>query len=99
MPSTGIALIASERVRQIAGEGFTHAHDDAHTDGSIELAAECYIHYGGEIHRYPAGMPPSLWPWEAKAWKPSEDHTLNLIKAGALIAAEIDRIARQRDPA
>ncbi len=36
------------------------------------------------------------WPedWEAEAWKPSADPVRNLVKAGALIAAEIDRLQR-----
>lgn len=32
------------------------------------------------------------WPWDNKWWKPSDDPIKNLIKAGALIAAEIDRL-------
>lgn len=33
------------------------------------------------------------WPWDRKWWKPSQDDQVkNLIKAGALIAAEIDRL-------
>lgn len=32
------------------------------------------------------------WPWESKWWKPSNDPIKNLVKAGALIAAEIDRL-------
>lgn len=33
------------------------------------------------------------WPWDAEWWKPSPDDRLrDLVKAGALIAAEIDRI-------
>lgn len=34
------------------------------------------------------------WPWEPEAWKPSDDPIRNLEKAGALIAAEIDRLLR-----
>lgn len=32
------------------------------------------------------------WPWDMKWWKPSDDPIKNLVKAGALIAAEIDRL-------
>ena len=35
-----------------------------------------------------------LWPWERGAFKPSEDAARNFEKAGALLAAEIDRLAR-----
>lgn len=32
------------------------------------------------------------WPFDAPSWKPSEDPIKNLVRAGALIAAEIDRL-------
>lgn len=34
------------------------------------------------------------WPWDYKWWKPSDDPIKNLVKAGALIAAEIDRLQK-----
>lgn len=37
------------------------------------------------------------WPWEDAAWKPVDDPIRNLVKAGALIAAEIDRLLRAQD--
>jgi hypothetical protein len=36
---------------------------------------------------------PPFWPWEAESYKPG-DHLRDLVKAGALIAAEIDRLHR-----
>ena len=40
--------------------------------------------------------PPSTahWPWDDEWWNPSPDPITNLVKAGALIAAEIDRQER-----
>jgi hypothetical protein len=38
--------------------------------------------------------PPDGWPFDPSWWKPSNDRKANLIKAGALIAAEIDRLQR-----
>ena len=35
--------IAAERKRQIEGEGYDAAHDDAQEDGQIAMAAVCYI--------------------------------------------------------
>lgn len=35
---------------------------------------------------------PDAWPWDPSWWKPSPDPIRNLVKAGALIAAEIDRL-------
>ena len=38
-------------------------------------------------------MPPTLWPWALSQWKPTPDDRIReLTKAGALIAAEIDRL-------
>lgn len=86
-------LIAAERERQIAVEGYTATHDDVHMNEEMVLAAECYLHYGANY--FPPGHAPTLWPWRSEDWKPSVDPTANLIKAGALIAAEIDRVARR----
>lgn len=36
---------------------------------------------------------PAGWPWDARWWKPG-DRKRELVKAGALIAAEIDRLQR-----
>ena len=91
---SGVELIAEERARQISAEGWTPGHDDEHTDDEMPKAALCYIEeaiWG----LYPlADMNPHPdWPWEPKWWKPSEP-IRNLVKAGALIAAEIDRLIR-----
>ena len=45
------------------------------------------------------GEAPGIWPWDHEFWKPSEDQIRNLVKAGALIAAEIDRLIRANQPA
>lgn len=37
---------------------------------------------------------PELWPFNPEAWRPSPSRLKELVKAGALIAAEIDRILR-----
>jgi hypothetical protein len=96
---SGAAQIAAERERQITGEGWDGGHDDAHTDASLPRAAMCYagiaalVTVGGSMatQSVPAG-----WPWEDGWWKPSADPIRNLVKAGALIAAEIDRLDRER---
>ena len=42
----------------------------------------------------PASFPPAHWPW-LDGWKPTPDDRIReLAKAGALIAAEIDRLQR-----
>lgn len=42
---------------------------------------------------------PIGWPsdWSLAHWKPSTDIERNLVKAGALIVAELDRLARIPD--
>jgi hypothetical protein len=98
--STGVQLIASERHRQIHEEQFTPEHDQAHNDGDLASAAACYAMRGRdrEERTYSQGdrargRCPKLWPWEGDAWKPTpNDRVRELVKAGALIAAEIDRL-------
>lgn len=89
--SNGAALIAAERQRQVDAEGWTPEHDDEHTSGEMRLAASAYL-----ITSPAPEHAPGYWPWERSWWKPSGDPVRDLVKAGALIAAEIDRIERSR---
>lgn len=94
----GAQRIALERFRQTQQEGWTSEHDDQHTDMSLNFAAQAYCQAAMEPGLWPceeAPCPP-IWPWEAHWFKPSEDPVHNLVRAGALIAAEIDRIERSR---
>lgn len=98
---TGIELIAEERAAQKTREGYNDAHDDAHRAGEIAMAAACYALPGFIRECAPFGQAKTyfsrLWPWEADSWKPSpESRVRELVKAGALIAAEIDRLQRAR---
>jgi hypothetical protein len=87
---SGAALIAAERERQIEDEGWTPEHDAEHWDDDLARAAVCYAMPFSER---PLLGPPRLWPWESQAWKPTlNDRIRELTKAGALIAAEIDRL-------
>lgn len=89
---SGIDLIIDERQRQIDVEGWSLSHDDEHDDGELTAAAICYIKAAGP----PEGRwSKPRWPWQREAWKPSADPVPNLVKAGALIAAEIDRLQRK----
>lgn len=99
--ANGAVLIAQERQRQIDAEGWTPAHDDGHVSAELTNAACAYAEtaalqmYGDE--REPAiEIAPDCWPWYLEWWKPSSDPIRNLVKAGALIAAEIDRLQRKR---
>lgn len=92
---SGISLIAAERERQIAVEGWTPEHDDKHNKAELNEAARAYAR-AAEL-QVRSGCEPThagLWPWDASWWKPSPEPIRNLVKAGALIAAEIDRLQR-----
>jgi hypothetical protein len=91
----GSDLISSERQRQISEEGWNSSHDDAHDFGELLIAANAYI----SVVQMPDRAHDILavnWPWEKSCFKPSPDPIRTLVKAGALIAAEIDRLARLR---
>lgn len=96
---TGIELIEEERIRQISKEGWDTFHDDTHTWEELALAGAAYAI--PERHReYLKNGKPKLFPrtWTVKWWKPTpDDRVKELVKAGALIAAEIDRLQRIKD--
>lgn len=100
--------IASERRRQIEEEGWTPEHDDVHESGELAAAAACYAYHttsmraaGYSVTRY-EDRPPldlyhpyrSMWPWDEACWNP-KDRRRDLVRAGALIVAEIERRDRQ----
>lgn len=107
MRSNGADLIAAERSRQVEQEGWTPERDARYTGPELLRAAEAYLREA-EFHiKYQGqpfdprtgldiederGFPASSWPWSDDSWKPSPDPVRNLVKAGALIAAEIDRL-------
>lgn len=94
-PESGVDLIAAERIRQVVEEGWSPAHDDAQRDARMVSAAMCYAL--AFTPRSPSGTGLAIrWPWDQRWWKPS-DRIRNLAKAGALIAAEIDRLQRARN--
>lgn len=93
--SPGLIAIFDERLRQITEEGFSDIHDDKiNTSNQLAWAAMCYV----EPHIRDGSLKPGYWPWPGDYWKPSDDPVRNLVKAGALIAAEIDRLERAEGP-
>lgn len=83
--ATGVELIAAERTRQIEVEGYTLEHDEMfHGVDVLVTAAAAYL-----------GRAP--WPWSPEKFKKADGDgyyvTRNLVKAGALIAAAIDRMS------
>lgn len=89
---TGIEMIAAERKRQVEIEGRTPEHDEQHFSGELASAAAVYALCDGVAPAYLTEQQVlMLWPWDSYFFKPS-DRIRNLVKAGALIAAEIDRL-------
>lgn len=82
--------VLTERKRQQDVKGWTVQHDDGHDGCELGHAAACYA----------AGVPlPGFWPrgWVFKDsgdGQLSDGHRRMLVKAGALILAEIERIDR-----
>jgi hypothetical protein len=96
---TGSGMIAEERARQMVVEGWTPAHDDNHRDQELAFAAKAYTEAAIAVERGAFGdytVVPIEWPWATEWWKPTIDPIPNLVKAGALIAAEIDRLQRMK---
>lgn len=85
------ADVLAERQRQVTAEGWTPEHDDEHSDGEMALAASSYALYA---HKKPiAPAIPYNWPWEPE-WFKQQGARRDLVKAGALILAEIERLDR-----
>jgi hypothetical protein len=80
--------VLAERRRQIEEEGWTTACDDEHAQGQMARAAACYaLHDRISVNGWEA------WPWAPEWWKPDFGRR-DIVKAGALILAEIERIDR-----
>lgn len=91
---TGIQLIAEERQRQIEVLGYDSVHDAEHTEQELAGAAACYAMPAGRrvLTDTFVGVPIDF-PFGKEYWEPTpENRILELQKAGALIAAEIDRL-------
>lgn len=91
--SKAINDVLAERQRQIETEGWTTKHDDQHGSGSMAFAAAAYA-----VHSH-AGpkMSGPLWNWTGWSrdwWKPKNTRR-DLVRAAALLIAEIERLDRQ----
>lgn len=91
--------VVAERERQRYGEGFDAARDDKYTDGQMAKVAGCYAL--ASASNYTGKFPDTFvvwgwaWPrdWATSWWKPTSRRR-DLVKAGALILAEIERLDR-----
>ncbi|WP_228267194.1 hypothetical protein [Acinetobacter soli] len=95
--------VIGERNRQIEQEYYSIEHDDSYQMNELTRAAASYVinvvsrgwvfnsAYGPEA--YQSEEVPDLWPWLDEYWKPKNPRR-DLVKAAALIIAEIDRMDR-----
>lgn len=84
--------VLTERQRQIVNEGHQPEGDDTYQNNELAKAAGCYLLYADA---YPnASEPPTLWPWNPAAYKP-KGYRQNLVRAAALILAELDSVDRK----
>lgn len=99
---SGAELIAAERRRQIEVEGYTAEHDAQHRPGEFTHAAGAYLYSALQQIDPLCGWTREMveeialdrgllqWPWDAPGYRPKGPLS-DLVRAGALIAAEIDR--------
>lgn len=98
---TGARMITQERDRHRDVEGFTDERDDKYVGDELAWAAVAYAAPAPVTCDGP-GVSHDPWPWSENWDKrppqgcPIEDRIRALVKAGALCAAEIDRLIRKR---
>jgi len=86
-----VLSVVHERRRQVEAEGWGEKNDDVHINGALAAAAVCYAMPAAGVL---AGFSEKLWPWEKRWWKP-KDRRRNLVRAAALLIAEIERLDRE----
>lgn len=89
--------VIAERRRQIEVEGWTPEHDDEHDSGELADVAACYALsvYSDRSDAGPSGDIPPYWPKSLdESWWNPKDKRRNLVRAAALLIAEIERLDR-----
>jgi hypothetical protein len=94
---TGAELISEERNRQIEVEGYDKEHDSDEYYHDIDAFVKAAVSYAiidlkGSEKKYSYAW----WPWDGIYWKP-KDRLRNLVRAGALIAAAIDKLQNNEE--
>lgn len=90
--NAALRLIADERKRQVEAEGFTPETDDR-DNADLELAYGAAAYAASAAGDADASL---FWPsgWNPHLFKPTGD-VRDLVRAGALIVAELERRARE----
>lgn len=84
--------VLAERQRQLRSEGYSPEMDDLYQLDELSMAAACYAAYGDHTSKLPPLLPGG-WPWARETFRP-RDRRSNLVRAGALILAELERLDR-----
>lgn len=95
------ADVLAERQRQVTAEWWSFKHDDQYKNTELAFAASCYAFHAAAASwdleddgiPYDSHPVPKQWPWDPSWWRPT-DARRDLVKAGALILSEIERIDR-----
>lgn len=87
---SGINMVAAERVAHEEKYGWTPEHDDKYDGQELRDAGIAYAIVVDDHADYP----PSCWPFDPKKFKGDDGDVRNLVKAAALLVAEIDRYRR-----
>ena len=95
---TAIQLIDEEQRRVREVKGYTPEMDKQYKNNELVRASVCYLRtpfYHEHIKN--GSVPPSEFPFKQEYWKPSPDERIaELIKAGGLIASEIDKLRSEK---
>lgn len=85
--------VLAERQRQIDREGWRPERDDTYTRSELSAVACAYILASRGFNR--SAIRDFIWPesWTFSWFKPTNERR-DLVKAGALILAEIERLDR-----
>lgn len=91
--------VYTERLEQITRHGYSARSDDGWEGRELAQAGACYADAGGMSNRermiYIPGVPPPTWPktWPKDWWSP-KTRRADLVRAAALLVAEIERLDR-----
>lgn len=87
-----IELIKEERKRQIEVLKWDYANDSLYSNNELAVAGATYALLPNMNEKMlKENNVPILWPWGDEYFKPTKDDRIReLVKAGALIAAQID---------
>ena len=91
-PTQAATDVLAERERQKSVEKWNDDDDDVQRSEELAMAASVYASPPQYRNCSSSGRP-LFWPWSIVWWKPSTRRR-DLVKAGALILAEIERIDR-----